>query len=67
MFDHIEKESFKQEIGVFVVTVHRSGGEQRLGGLLLGGQTRPPEEEPGLSQHQRVGNLYGKGPQIRSD
>lgn len=44
-------------------------------GLLLRGQTGSvqtssgiwtSEEEPGLTQHQRLGNLHRKGSQVRS-
>lgn len=57
------------------MTVHRSWREQWLDGLLLGGQTGSvktssglwlDEKEPGLSQHQRLGNLHRKSSQIRS-
>lgn len=46
-----------------------------MDGLLLGGQTGSvqissgiwtTEKEPGLSQHQRLGNIYREGAQIWS-
>lgn len=57
------------------LTVHRPRRQQRLDGLLIGGQAGSVEigsglwtneEEPGLTQHQRLGNLHRKKSRIRS-